>query len=371
LVGLFLNAFVYKWYGNLTDDNELTTELLKIISHITAELVSRIKRIDIVGLLLDDVPYIFDNHMKNYRKVQIELGSSFLPYDNVEDAFDHLSDHIALCEDTNDESRYLKILTRSIIEQLVPSEDLKSQLADKFLNSLIADLILQNVMEKLSKPYQIFEIIQLGCKIVLQDNPQEREKVETTTYGQKLLSICDSVVNFTKVDGNFPERDLLHLHIFTFLNNLLGIGMYRPGLYTFIKSMVRLAPTRINTILINILHRIVLKPFRTENFYASIIKAARNNLFPTDEQMGPPRIDPDAEEYEQIKESTKNLLKDLCQKFGAVSALFISSNNSELDIKLDRFLSSLENERINKHLVFKITDLIIVRLLPELTIQKD
>ncbi len=81
--------------------------------------------------------------------------------------------------------------------------------------------------------------------------------------------------------------------------------------------------------------------------------------------MGPPRIVPDLEEFEKIRKTTKDNLKSVCNKFKLLSNLVIASE-SELDDTLDDFLTTFENKRMNKNLIYRILDLIVIKLIPEL-----
>lgn len=362
LIGLLFKSFINRWYNNITDDQKLIADVLKLISHLIKEIEIRLKRLNILSLLLDDVPYLLDNHLNTYRKIDKELGSSILPYDSPEIAFYSLSNHIGLSEDALDEQRYLRVLTKSLVNELIPKSDLNSQLAYKFLNSLLSDLILTNIIEKVSQPYQIFEIFQLVCGLLLREKSDE---IKPTGFSDKFQSTYQSLINLIKPKNTTIE--ILSYHLFPFLSNLLRIESQRPYLYSLLKTISNLQSARINTILSNVFNGSVLEFFQNEDFFVLIIKALRNNLFPTDDCLGAPRIEPTLKEFQEIRKTTKNMLKGVCNKYGVASSLLISSNEFELDQSIEEFLTSFENKAINKVLIFKLIDILIIRLLPELT----
>jgi len=376
LVGLLFKSFIHRWYCKLTDDQEFIDEIIQIISHLTRSLETRIRSVDLTLLLLDDLPLVLDDHLKAYRKIHSELGSTFLPNDTMDKAIDHISQHFALGKEKSSEGDYLKILSKNAMKYLLPGEDLNSTLVHEFVKSLLSDLLLRNIIEKLTQPYQIFEIISIMCEMLLSEKDEEQvsqtkdsevnglEKIQSFfTHFMKLIS------NSTSSDTSSKESNTLvySLSCFQFLNNLFQISNSRPVLYAFIKSTTPVASKlSVNHLLNNLIHNVLIKPFQNESLVAMVIQKLRNNLFPQDDEMGPSRIEPDLEEFENIRKTTKNNLKAVCEKFKLLTTLIIATD-AELDDVLDDFLTTFENKRINKHLIYRLLDLIILRLIPELS----
>lgn len=372
LIGLLFKLFVHGWYQRLTDDQEFLDEIVDITAHITRTIETRIRHVDLTQLLLDDIPLVLNDHLEAYRKIHCELGSTFLPDDTMDKAIDHISQHFALKEDDEEvEIDYLRILSKNVIQYLLPHDDLDSSLVQEFIRSVLSDLLLKNILEKIIQPYQIFEIISIICEVLLTEDKNEILKKDDRTGFEKIQSGISQVLRFiskSSSSGNSKIQDtkVWTLSIFPYLNNLFQISSSRPVLYAFIRSASPLASTNsVNSLLNNLIQNILVKSLQNESLVALIIQKLRNNLFPNDDVMGPPRIEPDSEEFEQIRTTAKNNLKALCHKFKIISTIILESE-PEIDDTLDDFLTTFENKRINKHLAFRLLDLFVIRLIPEL-----
>ncbi|CDR45379.1 CYFA0S18e00518g1_1 [Cyberlindnera fabianii] len=383
LIGLLFRSFIHKWYKNITDDTEFTNELVKVVAHITRQLETRLKAIDVIDLLFDDIPFVLDEHLSSYRRVLKELGSSYLPFETIDSGFDHISSHIALTRSPESKDLYLKMLANNILQKLLPPDEFKSELVKKFVGALIGDMLFKIITSKLSQPYQIFEIIQLLCKAIVGDaektpnkgapTPDTNPPIETPNnlFTSAISSISHFIADTTSSKsscGSRSHKKVGSLHVFSFINNLFCISKHRPTVYSAIKTFSLLAKhDKLDHIFYNILLNRVVKPLCSVSIFKSAIKAARTNLFPTDEDMGPPRIEPDLEEFEKIRQTTKDYLLKVCKKFQVVSYLFLATNDEELDAVIDDFLTSFEHQRLNEHLVFRLVDLLVLRLIPEMS----
>lgn len=373
LIGLLFKLFVHSWYQRLTDDHEFLDEIVDITAHITRNLETRLKRVDLIQLLLDDVPLILNDHLEAYRKIHEELGSRFLPDETMDKAMDHIYNHFALMDDDETvEADYLKVLSKNVLNYLLPHDDLNSTLVEEFMKSVLSDLLLKNIIEKIIQPYQIFEIISIACEFLIDQDGRNEVKEDDRNGLTNIQTFFSQVIDLVSKtifvsDKKRPTSvNVYSLSIFSFLNNLFQINNTRPVLYAFIKSTTPIASQApVNDLLNNLIQNTLVKSLRNESLIALIIQKLRNNLFPSDDEMGPPRIVPDLEEFEKIRKTTKDNLKSVCNKFKLLSNLVIASE-SELDDTLDDFLTTFENKRMNKNLVYRILDLIVIKLIPEL-----
>ncbi|KAH3684974.1 hypothetical protein WICPIJ_004053 [Wickerhamomyces pijperi] len=395
VIGLLLKNFVHGWYKNITDDTQFIEQILIVISQITRDLEKRLGELDLLELLLDDIPLILDNHLRMYRKVIGELGSVFLPYDMIDSAFDHLESHKALTDDPDDEVLYLRVLAGQLLKILLPDTERDSSLTFSFLNTLVSDLLLRITTEKLAQPYQLFEVITKICQAILnekeedtntnsndkpiekQDSPTQVQKqpdASFTGFFYKVLSKVSHFIahstslNFIKKSHSHEPISISSLYVFEFLNNLFQLYKHRPVLYSTLASLnIILRTPNVNHFLTNIISNTLVKSLSSESLIILILKSARSNLFPQDDAMGPARIDPDLEEYEQIRTTTKTALYKVALKYKLFTKVVICNDlEVDLDNILEDFLTSLENKRLNKHLVYRLLDLIILRLVPEM-----
>jgi len=94
------------------------------------------------------------------------------------------------------------------------------------------------------------------------------------------------------------------------------------------------------------------------------LRTLRATLFPSN-ALGPPREIPTDEEAKAIKHRCAATLLDLVPS--RVAAGFFASSEREAQIRqIEDTLSCLDDAYLNKHFVFQVVELTILRLFPEL-----
>jgi hypothetical protein len=64
IIAIIIKDAVYSWYGKITPDETFVEEVIKIVAHCTRALESRLRRIDLELLLLDEIPALIERHVK-------------------------------------------------------------------------------------------------------------------------------------------------------------------------------------------------------------------------------------------------------------------------------------------------------------------
>lgn len=81
--------------------------------------------------------------------------------------------------------------------------------------------------------------------------------------------------------------------------------------------------------------------------------------------MGPPRQIPNEEETKEIKRCCANSLLGLLPT-NIAAAVLASSSKVTQHRRVEEILECLEDAYLNRHLIFQILELIVLRLAPEL-----
>ncbi len=63
IIAIVVREFIQSWYGKITPDGAFVDEVLAIIAHCTRALEQRARRLDIAGLLLDEIPELLIRHI--------------------------------------------------------------------------------------------------------------------------------------------------------------------------------------------------------------------------------------------------------------------------------------------------------------------
>jgi hypothetical protein len=94
------------------------------------------------------------------------------------------------------------------------------------------------------------------------------------------------------------------------------------------------------------------------------LRTLRATLFPNN-TLGPPREIPTDEETKAIKHCCAATLLDLVPP--KVAAAFFASHGRDAQVRqIEDILGCLDDAYLNKHLVFQIVELLVLRLFPEL-----
>ena len=63
IIAIVIKDVVYSWYGKITPDQGFVEEVVRIVAHCTRALESRLRTVDLEGLLLDEVPELIEAHI--------------------------------------------------------------------------------------------------------------------------------------------------------------------------------------------------------------------------------------------------------------------------------------------------------------------
>jgi hypothetical protein len=110
----------------------------------------------------------------------------------------------------------------------------------------------------------------------------------------------------------------------------------------------------------NVIHSGILNP----TFLPAILRTLRATIFPNN-ALGPPRQPPSGDEVQLIKRRCAASILDLIPSQLAITFYATLHRDAQL-AHVEEVLSCLDDAYLNKHLIFQIIELIIVRLVPEL-----
>lgn len=99
------------------------------------------------------------NSARDYRIARERQSTALSPHATVNDIFHSLQPHIALSASPESERIYLKLLSSGILAILLPTEDLESECESSLIREVLSGMVLWNIVEKMSEPHVIFEMI--------------------------------------------------------------------------------------------------------------------------------------------------------------------------------------------------------------------
>ncbi len=68
-IAIIIREFVQAWYTKITPDQIFVEEIVKLIAHCTRALEQRLRKVDLEGLLLDELPELLEMHVQGKEKI--------------------------------------------------------------------------------------------------------------------------------------------------------------------------------------------------------------------------------------------------------------------------------------------------------------
>lgn len=310
-----------------------------------------------------------------------------LSTDTTEGMFSRLRPHLAL-ESEQNEKLYLKVLGDQLAEVLLRDNTGESETARSLVASILSSIVLKNAINTLAQPWMLHDIVlklldpspdagsmppkpSVGSSAGKTRNSLWREGETITEQvaavysriiqtgssaiaaGAKLLVYLGTM--YSSAGSHQQEGELDARYIVGMLRETLSAYTQKPLAVATLSALVApLTRGRLGTVANRIVSQLLAKTLRRDEVVARVLKTARLALFPTG-YMGPPRVVPTEEEQANMRQ---RVLELLTKKFGRLAPAGHESVN--------HLLCAFDSPHINKHLVYRILELLIVEVYPEL-----
>lgn len=377
LLALIVKNFINYWYGPkiYTDDTEFLERLFELFHNLTNFVSTRTKNIDMIRLLLNDIPVILSEHIKVIKRLNIhQIGQPF-----------RYKIYCDLSMIEND--RYLFIITDLIKSRLF----CRSILQDTFLDSLFNQFLFGRILDSCLEPYYFLKILtKMSDKIIKEEDANNNNwkkkkkrktpqninyyllifqtwKTKLTKFYNSLITISFNLMNSPKIQTGKSTNDVhvLSSYVWTLINiEMLSLNNKRPIFYIIFRYIQHfmLLSIHINQFIDSyFVQKIVWEKALISKNIKYSFNSIRTLLFPNDNLMGPKTIVPTGEEFKKFKlQCINNLIKVIRLK-KLDSTLGITEN----DIKIFIDMVCQEDTKINKILLFRIIDCLIAHLIQE------
>lgn len=386
LVGVLLRQFVRSWHTEIIDDSKFINELVEAIAEIANLLTERLQNVDIDNLILDDIPCLLDMHLSDYRQSveKMRLGFSSGTVQCTYPALDHHS---------RGEQLYLTLLSRGLTNVALSKNELASPCARAFVCSIMKDIVVQNLI-KLSEPWMVYDVLlKLFMALLPADRtptPSSKEPTippksnydssaisgQVAAYYYRMIKWISSLVAFSgrlvtasaSYLSSYEKRldqptPLAVRAIFPFLLHLLELESRNPLLASTIHvAGIPFRRGKLAAISTEFVSTTLQNKIQNEKTTIKIFSTIRTMLFPNG-YLSPGRPVPSAEEQRETRRRLVITIKDLLP--GQFKYLFFGADvNEQIDHILDMFC----NQFANKQLLYKLVDLLMANLFPELSV---
>ncbi|RPA99761.1 hypothetical protein L873DRAFT_1806276 [Choiromyces venosus 120613-1] len=262
-LAIIFRDFIYSWYSKITTDNAFADEIIAVVAHCSRAIEERIRKVDLEAFLLDEIPAFIDNHVKDYRLALARHNTAVSPHLTLREIFHNFQPHPALSSSPDSEKLYLKLVSSGILAVLLPTEDLESDCERSLVREVLSGMVLWNVVDKLSEPHIIHEIIKNTLELLrapmsppsAPEPPPENEKPPMThtrrkrSYSEKIPPIPPPQESNGSVKEKFhaseiptPPANYKLIRIPLAMDNLLAatfrvLSLLRTYLSSFITNL--------------------------------------------------------------------------------------------------------------------------------------
>jgi len=160
------------------------------------------------------------------------------------------------------------------------------------------------------------------------------------------------------------KKPILRMSFLKFISNLLRLDSNQPWLKgNLLLALSPFASQPAGSLIDSLLSDLFQAHLASPDLVVKILASARSALFPNG-AMGPPRPYPTAVEQAAIREGAMQTLLDKIP--AVVKRHYFGTEQREWRSVINGYLDILEEREVNKHLVYQILELVVVRLVPEL-----
>ncbi|KAI5955675.1 hypothetical protein KGF54_001177 [Candida jiufengensis] len=356
-----LNIRITKLFEDEDQILNLEDVLIQILDEHLKEFVEK-----------DDREYSYKVINDYYDKANNENNLHYDPNLKPHEILDqYLFEKHIIFDTTNEESQllYFRVLVKKILQ--VAFKNLSNSIYDSKISSdlvilILSDLILNKLFEKLSSQEFIIGNIDKIVTSILQSMKDNKKTKKVSTVLNKLSGIVDGLY-FTvclSIRSRSNKFDFLQSSVFTLLNNLLFINLYKPMIYGSFLSIQTIISnfSILHNWFNNLLSNYILKHFKNLEVptkLSQLIDNLRVQLF-YEEKLDVKEEEEEAIEIDQITNNILQILnslpiinqgiedKEIVQK-SIKSVLIIFAEDEEIN----------QNNKINKYLIIKLLDFIV------------
>ncbi|PWW73398.1 hypothetical protein C7212DRAFT_285582 [Tuber magnatum] len=437
-LAIIFRDFIYSWYSRITTDNAFADEIIAVAAHCSRAIEERIRKVDLEAFLLDEIPSIIENHVRDYRLALSRHSTPVSPHLTVREIFHNFQPHSALSSSPDSEKLYLKLVSSGILAVLLPTEDLESDCERSLVREVLSGMVFWNVVDNLSEPHIIHEMITNALELLrapmsppdAPGPPPENERKPPMTHTRRKRSysekippippryerngtakekphvseipaspanyklICippaiDSLLTVTfKVLSLLrtylssfitnlhspppppprPKKPLLRMSLFRLIPSYLHLPTLQPwtlnSLLFFTKPLTSRS-TRLGLTLDNLLSSSFHSYIESPNLLVQILRSARSALFPNPPE--PVRTYPTPKEKAHIKRTAEEAIWKAIPS--SIRKVYFGTDDKDegLAVVGEMLLKTVQDKDINKHLLYNLLDLIVGKLIPELT----
>lgn len=191
LISLICREHVLSWYSSISRDpnRAFIQQVAGIIIHVVQALEVRIANVDLVELLVLDLPALLEQHVQDWEQADAKARTGHAHNLDRDNVFHLLQPHIAVTLVPlpvsgilvpKVDKTYLRALVDNLLQLLLPPEDYRAETERALVREIIVNIILGNVFDKVAQPWFLHQII---AKLVEGEDGQAEVRRRASSQG--------------------------------------------------------------------------------------------------------------------------------------------------------------------------------------------
>lgn len=408
LIALICREYIQSWYSRISPDRDrlFVTHVAAILIHLVQALEVRLAHVDLVELVVLDLPALLDRHVADWDQAGVKAGTGHAHNYDQDNVFHLLQPHIAVSvvegvagpAQARVDPTYLRAMVDSLLRLLLPPEDYRAETERTIVREIVVSVIFGSLYGKVAQPWFLHSAVAKILEGAEQRRTPEVAKrrreasaqgkeppipVTFATLVDKAISTLSSIPKVLRavttsisalyhtataapVPSHYADQPPLNLPLFSLLTTLL------PASPVLSQSLhyLQLPLTFFSSFLTSLVFHLVNDKLFTAATVQSILDVTTRSLFP--DGHPPPRVpDPTPEEQEDWKRRCEEAVgRALPGRL--IRTLVPDGEEEEQRLALAKHLTrTLGSHVANVHLFVLLVDLVIGKLFPEMVVGAD
>ncbi|KAH9813564.1 PXA domain-containing protein [Melampsora americana] len=410
LLTIISKQFILTWYSQISPLKEnskpFITRVTQILIHIIRELEQRLTTLDVIQLILFDLPILINRHLLDLQETHCRLSfqrqRAIEPDLTFDEVFIRLRPHpgVQLTTVMASPNRhvssflsphlvdplpkyptaralpsptYLWLLIEALMERVLPAEDWAPETERLIIREILINVILAPLFCKLSEPATLYSLIAVHLSLPETDSqsaepPSPSQTSPPISLPSRILGFLNRVIHFllllpslyqsltqlppigTRDDPNIFEPTL------SLLATILGASQetHVRQLCWILGLFLRLFQNILTRLLVHLFYTTIISPISLSNLIVQITAILEQTIDPNQPN---PREEEEID-TEKLREEAKKVIRDRIP-----NQFYEFCLNSKLD---ENFLNGIDEQTSNVFLMFDVLELLIVKVFPEL-----
>jgi hypothetical protein len=170
LLALICREHILTWYSSISRDPDraFIQQVTAILIHVIQSLEVRLAHVDLVGLLVLDLPSLLERHVGDWDQATEKANTGHAHNFDRDNVFHLLQPHIAVALNQASpggplepkvDKTYLRALVDNLLRLLLPPEDYRAETERAIAREIIVNTILGSVVTRIAQPWFLHSAI--------------------------------------------------------------------------------------------------------------------------------------------------------------------------------------------------------------------